>query len=76
MILAQGWLHALILAHLLKHAWPTLPPARCATVARILVEDADAAWSWLLRASPGGPGHGGSAERAYLRSIHRDAWAS
>ncbi len=73
MTLEQGWLHALILAHLWKHDRPRLSDREAAELGIRGVR---------VRSDPGSPYRQGSASpshealRTFLRSLHRDAWAS
>ena len=87
MTLEQGWLHALILAHLIRPTiWATggaTADRHAAHTALRLVTDPVYAATWLRNFSPllrpaesleVGPLM--RAEYALLRSLHRDAWAS
>jgi len=70
--LEQGWLHALILAHLVQQS-RGYSPENAAHWALVRVRRQEIAHTWRtpMYATPTE-----EAISAYLRSLHRDAWAS
>ena len=72
MTLEQGWLHALILAHLVQQS-RGYSPENAAHWALVRVRRQEIAHTWRtpMYATPAE-----GAISALLRSIHRDAWAS
>lgn len=72
MTIADGWLHALILAHLVQQS-RGYSPENAAHWALVRVRRQEIARTWMtpMYATPAE-----EAISALLRSLHRDAWAS